>query len=861
MNFGYKETIEKQKDLVSVQKKVMSKSVVSILKVFLYMIFLLVLTGGFLGIGVIHGIIKSAPVIEDVSSIMPSSYSSTVYDSNNKEIAKLVTSGSNRIKVELEDVPEHLQWAFIDTEDARFYEHNGIDIQGIGRAAFVFITTLNPSEGASTLTQQVLKNNVFTDWTEESSFASKLKRKIQEQYLAIQLEKETSKEDILITYLNTINLGSNTLGVQAASLRYFNKDVSEITVSEAGVIAAITQNPSAYNPITNPENNTKRRQKILENMLDAGHITQEEYDTALADDVYSRIQKVNTKLTKSDNNVYSYFVDEVINQVMDDLQEQKGYTYTQAYNAVYSGGLKIYSTQDSDIQKICDTELSDDSNYPYAINYSINWAWSVQNPDGSVDNFDESDIVAYHKTVLGDSDYKLLFSSKESAKQTVKDYKKHLKEKYYPNGLKEENGYSQYETLYYTPQPQVSFTVMDQKTGYVKAIVGGRGKKNVSLSLNRATDSTRQPGSTFKILSTYAPAIDTMGYTLATTIVDEPYNYANGRPVKNWYSGYRGTVTVRKAIADSMNICAVKTLTEITPQLGYDYLCNMGITTLVDNRVEKDGTVSTDIQQALSLGGITDGVTNLEMTAAYASIANMGTYTKPAFYSQVIDSNGRVILDNTVPTTHTALKASTASLLTQGMTSVITEGTGTACKLENDMPVSGKTGTTSSNYDLWFCGYTPYLTASIWTGYDENKTLSGSQTYHETLWAKIMNQINKVKEYKAKNFEVSEDVKKYNICTSSGKIAIKGVCPNTKSEYFEKGTQPDKCSYHSAYSNTKNNSETTSGADSNNSKNKNNANNSAGTQEQATTSANIQPQNTTPDNSSSTTQRKKQKSE
>lgn len=800
MNFGYKETIEKQKDLVSVQKKVVSKSLVSVLKVFLYMIFLLILTGGFLGIGVIHGIVKSAPVIKDVSSIMPSSYSSTVYDSNNKQIAKLVTSGSNRIKVELKDVPEHLQWAFIDTEDARFYEHNGIDIQGIGRAAFIFLTTMNPSEGASTLTQQVLKNNVFADWTQEASFASSLKRKIQEQYLAVQLEKETSKEDILITYLNTINLGSNTLGVQAASLRYFNKDVSKITISESGVIAAITQNPSAYNPITNPDNNAKRRKKILTNMRDAGHITQEEFDEAMADDVYSRIQKVNTKLTKSTDNVYSYFVDEVINQVMDDLQEQKGYTYTQAYNAVYSGGLKIYSTQDSEIQKICDTELSDDANYPYSIKYSINWAWSIQNPDDSVDNFDESDIVTYYKTVVGDSDYKLLYSSKEEAKQVVKNYKKHLKEKYYQKGLKEEDGYSQYETLYYIPQPQVSFTVMDQQTGYVKAIVGGRGKKNVSLSLNRATDSTRQPGSTFKILSTYAPAIDTMGYTLATTIVDEPYNYVNGRPVKNWYSGYRGTVTVRKAIADSMNICAVKTLTEITPQLGYDYLCNMGITTLVNNRVENDGSVTTDIQQALSLGGITDGVTNLEMTAAYATIANMGTYTKPAFYSQVIDSNGRVILDNTIPTTHSALKASTASLLTQGMTSVITEGTGTACKLENDMPVSGKTGTTSSSYDLWFCGYTPYLTASIWTGYDENTELSGNQVYHETLWAKIMNQINEVKEYKVKEFEVSEDVKKYNICSSSGKIAIKGVCPSTRTEYFEKGTQPDKCSYHSAYS-------------------------------------------------------------
>ena len=229
MNFGYKETINKQKDLVSVQRKVMSKSLVSLLKIFLYIILLLIITVGFLLLGIVHGIIKSAPSIDDVS-IVPSSYSTTVYNSDNKEIAKLITSGSNRIKVSLDQVPTYLRWAFIDTEDARFYEHNGIDIQGIGRAALIAVTTLNPSEGASTITQQVLKNNVFTNWTSESAFLSSLKRKIQEQYLAVQLEKVTSKETILETYLNTINLGANTLGVQAASLRYFNKDVSKLTV-------------------------------------------------------------------------------------------------------------------------------------------------------------------------------------------------------------------------------------------------------------------------------------------------------------------------------------------------------------------------------------------------------------------------------------------------------------------------------------------------------------------------------------------------------------------------------------------------------------------------------------------------------
>lgn len=789
MNYGYRETISKQKNLVSTGQRLSKKSLVVFFKILLYILLLICITGCALVFGIVRGIIDAAPDIQDVS-IVPSSYSTTVYNNKEKEIAKLVTSGSNRIKVSIDQVPDNLKWAFIDTEDARFYEHNGIDIQGIGRAVVVAITTLNPSEGASTITQQVLKNNVFTDWTSEETLGDQVKRKLQEQYLAIQLEKVTKKETILETYLNTINLGSNTLGVQAASHRYFDKDVSDLTLSECAVIAGITQNPAAYNPIYHPKANAKRRKKILKNMLDASHITKDEYNEAMKDDVYSRIQSVDNQITQS-NNVYSYFVDEVVSQVMSDLQEQKGYTYTQAYNAVYSGGLKIYTTQDSKIQKICNKELSNAENYPNTVSYSINWAWTIQHADGTTENYSESYINYYHKVLLNESSFKLIFSTKEAAKECVKQYKKYL----YPDGLADDD--VEYETLYYTPQPQASFTVMDQYTGYVKAIVGGRGSKKVSLGLDRATQSTRQPGSTFKVLSTYAPAIDTMGYTLTTKIKDEPFNYSNGRPVKNWYSGYRGTVTVRKAIADSMNVCAVKTLTEITPQLGFDYLLNFGFTTLVQNRTEKDGSVVSDIQQPLALGGITDGITNLEITAAYATIANQGTYTRPVFYSKVVDSNGRILLDNTTPTTHTVLKSSTASLLTQGMTSVITEGTGKACALTDGMPVSGKTGTTSSAYDLWFCGYTPYLTASIWTGYDENKELGSDRAYHERLWSKIMSQIDQVKGYKIKDFEMSDDVEEVTLCSSSGALAIEGVCPHTYTEYFSKDTAPtNKCSYH-----------------------------------------------------------------
>ena len=794
MNFGYKKTVEKQKELVSMKKKLSKKTTVIVFKVFLYAILLLCITGGFFGIGVVKGIIDTAPDISTVS-IVPSSYSSTVYDDDGVEIAKLVTSGSNRIKVTLDEVPEYMQWAFIDIEDERFYGHNGIDIKGIVRAIGVAFTSGSLSEGASTITQQVLKNNVFTDWTEENSNGAKIKRKIQEQYLALQLEEVMEKETILETYLNTINLGSNTLGVQAASLRYFNKDVSDLTLSECTVIAAITQNPSSLNPITNPENNAERREKILNNMLENGHITKEEYDEALADDVYERIQTVDAEKAESSSSVYSYFVDEVISQVMDDLQDELDYTYTQAYNAVYSGGLSIYTTMDSDIQEICDEETSDDSNYPGTTTWSINWSWSVVHSDGTSENYSESYINYYHRTLLGESSFKLIFSSQEEAAQCVEDYKNYL----YPDGLAEDD--TEYETLYYTAQPQISFTVMDQETGYVKAVVGGRGEKEVSLSLNRATQSTRQPGSTFKILSTYAPALDTSGYTLASTEVDEVYYYSNGRQVSNWYSGYKGTVTLRTAIAQSMNIIAVKVLTEITPQLGFEYLEQFGFTTLVESRTEDDGSVVSDITQSLALGGITDGVTNLELCAAYATIANDGVYTEPVFYTQVVDSNGRILLDNTTSETHTVLKQSTAELLTLAMEDVVNgNGTGSQAAISG-IDVAGKTGTTSSNYDLWFAGYTPYLTAVIWTGYDENKDLgqSSTTTYHKYLWSTIMKRIhNEVLDVTSASFDEPEDLTAVKVCKTSGKLAT-SACSSVITEYFAEGTAPTSyCSYHSS---------------------------------------------------------------
>lgn len=789
MNFGYNKTVAKRRSLASKKNKRKTSLLIWSFKLSLYIVVLLIVVISFTGFGMMKGIIANAPDISTLN-VNPTGYSTTVYDSEGNVVTTLLKSGSNRQEVSINEIPQCLQYAFIDIEDERFLEHNGIDIKGIIRAGARALSTHSLSEGASTITQQLLKNNVFEDGGQETTYGALFKRKFQEQYLALELEKTTDKLNILQSYLNTINLGSNCLGVQSASKRYFNKDVSELNISESAVIAAITQNPAKYNPVTHPDKNATRRKKVLKNMLENGHITQAEYDEALSDDVYSRIQVVN--IEASTTSPYSYFVDELIDQVLNDLMEQKGYTQTQAHNVLYSGGLSIYTTQDMAIQNICDEEINNFDNYPINTSYSISWAWSVKKADGTVQNYLEVDLDYYHRVLLNNPNFKLLFSSTEEFQPLIDAFKNEY--------LKEGDEHLD-ERIEFIIQPQVSFTVMDQKTGYVKAIVGGRGDKTGSLTLNRATNTTRQPGSCFKVLSSYAPALDTAGYTLASTIVDEPFYDVNGRPVKNWWgNSYRGPSTLREGIRQSMNVVTSKLLTEITPQLGFDYLQEFGFTTLIQSKTLDDGRIVSDVNQSLALGGITYGVTNLELCTAYAAIANNGVYIKPSLYTKVLDHNGKVILEAS-PSTHTVIKDSTAWLLTSAMEDVVKSGTGTPCQVAG-MSVAGKTGTSSNDYDLWFAGFTPYLTATVWTGYDENttiKTRDGSANYHEKLWSKIVTRINEVKGYTEDlGFPMPDSVTPSKICTSSGKLAIDGVCPSVN-EYFAKGSLPkSQCSIHIA---------------------------------------------------------------
>ena len=505
----------------------------------------------------------------------------------------------------------------------------------------------------------------------------------------------------------------------------------------------------------------------------------------MADDVYARIQNVNTNITQN-TTPQSYFVDALTEQILTDLEDPDvglGYSETQAYNTLYKGGLSIYSTQDLEIQGICDQVLNDDSNYPYKVQYGLSYALTVTRADGTQENYSSGHIKQFRNMKYG-----LTFDSEEQAHQVIESFKASI--------AKEGDTYD--EVINLSPQPQASVTVIDQATGQIKAMVGGRGTKSSSMSLNRAyTGSTRQPGSCFKILSTYAPALDSAGETLATIIKDEPYEYADGTPVSNWWGNYyRGNMTMRKAIEQSANICAVKTLTEITPQLGFTYCQNFGLSTLVESRTTDEGKVFTDIQQPLALGGVTDGVYNYEMCAAYAAIANGGVYQEPIMYTKILDHDGNVLLDRTqTQEKHTVLKDSTAFLLTSAMEDVIKKGTGTPARLSN-MDAAAKTGTTSNNVDLWIAGYTPYYTCTIWSGYDDNTPLADREwDYHLKMWKKIMDQINTTKGLAYTQFEEPDSVVERTVCTSTGKLAVSG-CPAV-TEYFDRDTAPTQsCSGH-----------------------------------------------------------------
>lgn len=652
------------------------------------------------GLIYIGSLIITAPDINEVDAT-PEGYLSTILDKDEKVTETLYVAESNRVYVELEYIPQSLKDAFVAIEDARFYEHHGIDSKGIARAFVKGVTKGGFSQGASTITQQLLKNNVFTDWMEEESFKDRVDRKVQEIYLAIRLENKVSKEWILENYLNTINLGGGTRGVQVASKYYFGKEVSELSLAESALIAGITKSPTAYNPLLHPEKSISRQKLVLDAMLAQNLITQESYSEALQEDV---INHLISDSSKRGANVFSWFEDALLNQVVEDLKDTYGYDEATAWEMIYAGGLTIYSTQDAHLQKLCEAEA-------------------------------------------------------------VKDG-------------------------WYAEDQQISSVMTDAKTGAVVAIVGGSDKKSENLIYNRATDAVRQPGSTVKVIGEYAAALEEGKITLGTVIDDAPYTYSDGTAIKNSYESFKGKTTIRDAIATSGNIVALKTFQMVGEDKVFATLKDFGITTLTKE----------DKNEALSIGGTHNGVTNLELTGAYNAIANDGNYIRPYFYTKVVDRQGNVILEQDFRTTR-AISESTAQLLTIAMEEVMHSGTGTSANVDG-ITLAGKSGTTNDKKDIWFVGFSDKYTLGIWGGHDNNKAQSDS-VYVRKMWQSIMKQSHKgLTDTPLVN---EEGLVTVNICTKCGNRAIAGLCDMTlqgnmtQYEYFIPGTEPERnCDCHAS---------------------------------------------------------------
>lgn len=613
----------------------------------------------------------------------------------------------NRIWAEFNDTPEYLKKAFVAIEDERFEKHMGFDIKRTGGAALKVITTGKFSFGGSTITQQLIKN---LTGDEDVSIS----RKIREIYRAFMLERELSKDEILELYMNTIYLGQRCYGVQTAANVYFGKNVKELTLAESASIAGITQFPSRYDPIVNPQNNKEKQEIVLKKMLELGYISEAEHDGAVSEELIFK----NGGASEADS-TQSYFVDTVIDEVLGDLQKELGYSKPVANKMLFSGGLKIYSTADIGVQNAMNEVFADDKNFP--------------NIKGEV-------------------------------------------------------------------KPEAAMVVIDPYTGGIKGIIGGRGEKTANRTLNRATQALRQPGSAIKPVSVYAPAIE-YGYVNAATMVnDEPITIGGWSP-RNANGKFSGKTTVRRAVEQSLNVPAVNVLDKITVDTSYKFLTgNLGITTLVNSEKRGDKVYSDKNLSSLALGGLTDGVCVMELTAAYAPFANRGIYVPPHSYTRVLDRNGAVILEKKAKPL-TAMSEQTAFIMTKLLVGVVENGIGSGARFSGAIETAGKTGTTSENRDRWFVGFTPYYVGGAWFGFDQPKSLAGlSQNPAATLWKAVMTQVHKGKS--AKTFDMPSGVYKTGVCIDSGKQAGE-LCTKdyrgsrVRYEFFKKGSGPSgTCDVH-----------------------------------------------------------------
>ena len=593
-------------------------------------------------------------------------------------VLRKLYGGANRTWVKYEDIPKNLIHACIAIEDKRFEDHQGVD----------WVTTLKAcvkmflgrgEAGGSTITQQLVKNITGRDEVT-------VRRKLVEIFSALELEKKYTKKQIMELYLNVIALGENCEGVESASQVYFGKSVSELDLAECAALIGITNNPSIYDPYINADKNKERQVIILDQMLEQKYITQEQHDTAVAEEL---VLHNASGEASGDEDYYSYFEDQVINDVVRDLSEKTGYDQTIVRKMLMTGGYKIYSTLNPDVQAAVEEVYQNLDNIP-----------------------------------------------KTASSQ----------------------------------QLQSGIVIIDNKTGDVVAVAGGVGEKQGSLILNRATQSYLSPGSTIKPVSVYAPALELGLITPATVMDDTPYSFTDARHwPKNSDSIYRGLMNINEAVGLSINTIPVKLVAQMTPEYSFEFAKEkMGLSTLVSSYVNAAGDTFSDVDLApLAMGGLTKGVTVKAMAQAYATFANEGVYREARTYTKVVDSDGKVVLDNTQQS-HVAMKDMTAWYITYMLENTVESGTGTAAQIAN-MTVAGKTGTTTSDFDRWFAGYTPYYTGVVWCGYDdpEEVVLTDSSTNPAiVLWQKVMEQVHDG--LPNKEFNKPTNVVECTVCRDSG---------------------------------------------------------------------------------------------
>lgn len=826
-------------------------------------------------------VIIKAPRIDTENLSAMLAENSILYDDKEVEIETVFGADAGiRKTVKYEEMPKDLINAVVAIEDKTFWKHNGFNIIRMFGAVKDTIVHGERLGGTSTITQQLARNLYLRDDMSKRT----LKRKITEAYYTVILERKLSKEEIIEAYLNTISLGFNAFGVQAASQGYFSKDVGELDLTECAALASLPKSPNTFalvkrfytadvlednenilkrdgdfTYVYNGEASKNRRERTLKNMYDYGLIEKSEMEQALADDLKSHIVPNLTNFMGES----AYFSDYVIQEVIKDLMAEYNESEQEATQRVYSGGLQIYTTMSSQAQQAVDDVFENDANFPkvahikkdangnilgkkgrvllydYNTYFDSDQAFTIRSDeytvkaDGDICLKKGNRLNFYNVTVNGEPDISLEFKDMYVVENGVfhiinggyisipQQYKKknsdgnliiskaYFEEKSDSVSMTDRGirlGGDTFTLRQKVVQPQSAMVVLDNKNGQIKAMRGGRNTVGRML-YNRST-GPRQPGSSIKPLSIYGPALQS-GYealesgkeqvfkhqkagdfygqywTAASIINDAPLTYNGKVWPKNWYSGNRGRYTLRKSVEQSVNVNAVKIFQELGAERSSKTLRDLGVTTLVDSGETNDLNAS-----ALALGGMSKGISPLEMAAAYAVFPNEGKYVEPSCYTKVLNRNGEVLLEK-VPKSKQVFDAGVAFIMNDILRSTVAEGIASAAAM-GTQPVAGKTGTTNDQYDIWFVGNTPQYSAAIWIGNDVNLELSQGSVSAARLWANTMKNVCKGLPMgsfpKAPSNVTSMTVDAYGGGRIDENAELAGV--PTRTEYFISGTQP-----------------------------------------------------------------------